>query len=87
MKPTKSYDGLSIYALLGYGQIKLTNIKKVNRVENSFQWGGGIAYPINSKFNFFTDYIMLYKGKGFGGRAQKQIVDVYSTTVGVNYAF
>ena len=80
-------QNVSLYALLGYGQIRLTDIKGSDRTQRSVQWGGGVEYRINSRLGVFTDAIRLYSDKGFGGRAQERTVNVTTIMTGVKYVF
>jgi len=87
LKGSYPIQNVSLYALLGYGQIRLTDIKGSDRTQRSVQWGGGIEYRINSRLGVFADAIRLYSDKGFGGRAQERTVNVTTIMTGVTYAF
>jgi len=89
VKPTYSIYNISAYALLGYGQVKLTNIPigDVDRAESSFQWGLGASYMITKNISFFIDYINMYEDKGFDYRAKDANIKVDAWTVGFTYKF
>jgi len=80
-------DKLSLYGLLGYGKVKLTNIKGADRYEKGIQWGAGLSYKMSDHISGFMDYIRIYGGNGFGGRAKVRYDHVDSVSVGVSYAF
>jgi len=82
-----SFEKFSIYTLLGYGRVYVNKIKGAKRYEDSPQYGVGISYDIASKISIFSDYLHLYSGNGFKGRAQKVNVDAKSLIIGVKYAF
>ena len=79
----------NIYTLLGYGDVKLTNLPRGNvaRSEDGFQYGVGIDYEINKKVSIFSNFLYLYKEKGFNYLARQENIDVTSLSIGVNYHF
>ncbi|MDD3591913.1 MAG: porin family protein [Sulfurovum sp.] len=85
LKPMYPIGGLTIYGLLGYGQVTLDDEKAYS--ESGFQWGVGGAYSINDTIGFFVDYTRLYDGKGFDTIWGDQDVVVDSVNVGVTYEF
>jgi opacity protein-like surface antigen len=87
LKPQYSYESYVFYALLGYGEVSLSDIKGADRSEDGFEWGVGMAYGINKNISLFIDYISAYNDKGFGGRATDRDVSVDSISLGVNYEF
>jgi opacity protein-like surface antigen len=88
-KPSYSYNKVTAYALLGYGEVKLTNIPlgDVDRAEDGFQWGAGVAYEINENLLLFVDYIVFYDNKGFDYRATNADIKVDALSTGVSYRF
>ncbi|MDQ7084055.1 MAG: porin family protein [Sulfurovum sp.] len=82
-------DNISVYGLMGYGEVKLTNIPidDVDRAESGFQWGGGISYMIGDSFEVFVDYIFLYSGTGFDFLALQDEQDASMLTLGLSYKF
>jgi len=89
LKPSYSYKNMTAYALLGYGEVKLTNIPlgDVDRAEDSFQWGVGAAYDMNEDISLFADYVVFYNDKGFDYRATNANIKVDALTMGLNYRF
>ena len=89
LKPSVSIKKASIYALLGYGRVEITNIPQgdVNRAEIGFEWGGGVEYLVSNHISIFSDYILMYQGDGFDylGTNNKQKADMFS--IGFNYHF
>ncbi len=73
LKPTISLDNLVLYGLLGYGEVKLTNIPlgpgSADRAESGFQWGVGAEYRVSKDISIFVDYVRFYDDKGFDYRA------------------
>ena len=87
LKVSYPWERLSLYALLGYGEVSLTHIKGAKRAERGFQWGAGISYKLSDHFDLFTDYTRLYGGKGFSGRARKKETHADLIMMGVTYVF
>ena len=89
VKPIYPFDNISIYALIGYGEIGLTNVPigDVDRSQSSFQWGGGIAYMIGDSFEAFVDYLFLYDGTGFDYLAMQSDQSATQITLGLSYKF
>jgi len=89
LKPSYTYNSISAYALLGYGEVRLTNmpLNDVARAEQSFQWGLGLSYKINDSFSIFADYVNLYQAKGFDYRSVNSDIRVDAITVGITYNF
>jgi opacity protein-like surface antigen len=77
----------NIYALLGYGGVKLDDLVLGDAYEDGFQWGLGANYNINENFSVFADYVSLYDDTGFDYRAQLHNIDADTWTVGVSYKF
>ncbi len=89
IKPTYSIDDITLYALLGYGEVSLTNIPEgdVDRGEEGFQWGMGISYSICESWSIFADYMSLYSGEGFDHLAVNNDNDAALISVGISYRF
>lgn len=85
LKPMYPIGGLTIYGLLGYGQVTLDDGEAYS--ESGFQWGIGAAYNINDTIGVFVDYTRLYDDKGFDMIWGDQDVVVDAVNVGVTYAF
>lgn len=89
LKPQYKIDDFTAYALLGYGEVKLTNIPQggVDRAEAGFQWGVGVNYDVSENSSLFLDYITMYKGKGFDYIAINRNIKADAITFGMTYTF
>ncbi|MDQ7047656.1 MAG: porin family protein [Sulfurovum sp.] len=89
LKPQYKLEKFSAYALLGYGEVALTNIPQggVDRAEAGFQWGLGLSYDITNNISVFADYTNLYEGKGFNYIATNSDITVDAATLGFLYKF
>jgi opacity protein-like surface antigen len=89
LKPMYPIGDLNLYALLGYGQVELTNIPigDVDRSEDGFQWGLGAEYIFADNISAFVDYVSLYDDKGFDYRAQNSDIVSDVWTFGISYRF
>ena len=93
LKPTYTLYDFSLYGLVGYGEVKLTNIpyskkhSEADRAEDGFQWGVGVAYNIDDIVSIYVDYINAYDGKGFDYRAQDAQIRSDLWTFGIAYIF
>jgi opacity protein-like surface antigen len=85
LKPQLNLAGLGLYALIGYGQVKIEDATDAF-TENTFQYGVGTSFDI-SEVTMFVDYRRLYDGEGFAELTRTQDVAVNSFTVGLNYEF
>lgn len=86
-KPMYSFDSLTLYGLLGYGEIILEDLDGGDSTEGGFQWGAGVSYAFTEEISLFVDYVMLYDDKGFDNRAVNEDIDADTWTVGVSYKF
>jgi opacity protein-like surface antigen len=89
LKPSYTMGDIGVYALLGYGEVALTNIPvgDVTRGEAGFQWGVGVSYALSETFGLFADYTSLYSGDGFDYLATANSHEATLTNVGVSYRF
>ena len=93
MKPMYAFSDLSVYVLLGYGEVTLTDLPhpnnsgSVDRAEDGFQWGLGASYTFIDNVSVFIDYVRVYDDKGFDYRAQKSDINSDLWTLGVSYKF
>lgn len=94
VKPIYPIDntGLSVYALLGYGQsvldISLTGMGGEKIKDESFQWGLGFSYSIDSHVDLFADYSVSFDKDGFDDMPNDAIsVKVDAYTFGLSYKF
>jgi len=88
-KPLYPIGNLSLYGLVGYGQVKLTNIPQgdVDRSETALQWGGGVSYTIGNTLSVFGDYVSMYSGEGFDFLAASSTHKGELITIGLSYRF
>ena len=89
LKPQYKIDDFKAYALLGYGEVKLTNIPQnsADRAEAGFQWGVGMAYDVSKNISLFLDYTNMYEGKGFDYLAVNRNIKADAITFGMTYTF
>ncbi len=93
LKPMYAVESFNVYALLGYGQVELTNIPlggagiSADRAESGFQWGLGASYDVTESTAIFVDYVRFYDDKGFDHRASTADVASDAWTLGVSYRF
>ena len=93
LKPMYAFDDFSVYALLGYAEVTLTDLPhpstpgSVDRAEDGFQWGLGASYTFMDDFSVFVDYVKVYDDQGFDYRAQKADIASDLWTLGVTYKF
>jgi opacity protein-like surface antigen len=89
LKPQYKINNVSLYALLGYGEVKLTNMANdgVDRAEDGFQWGLGLAYDVTEHISMYVDYLNMYDDKGFNYRATNQDIKADAFTLGITYTF
>ena len=87
LKPMYPMGELTLYGLLGYGQVTF-DIEKVGDLsESGFQWGLGASYAVNENVGLFVDYTRLYDDVGFDGTILQGDIVVDSISVGVTYKF
>jgi len=93
LKPMYPIDDFSVYALLGYGEVGLTNIPlggagiSADRAESGFQWGLGAGYAFSEDISVFVDYVRMYDDTGFDKRAQDANIVADAWTFGISYKF
>jgi len=93
VKPMYTFDDITVYGLLGYGEVTLTDLPhptsggSVDRAEDGFQWGLGAAYAFTENISVFADYVKVYDDKGFDYRAQLVDIDSDLWTLGITYKF
>jgi len=88
LKPMYPIGGLTLYGLLGYGQVTFDHESWEGDKESGFQWGLGASYAVNDNIGAFVDYTRLYDDEGFSGCfcvIENVVVD--SINVGVTYKF
>lgn len=91
LKPQYPMGALSVYALLGYGQVSVdyTNEGGYEGDQNSFQWGIGGAYSLTDSVDVFVDYTQFYNDSSFDDQLllSPNDYDINGLTFGVNYRF
>ena len=87
LKASYPVSDMQVYALLGYGQLELTNIAGSDRVEKSLQYGLGMSYKVSDNVELFTDWLRAYDDKGFDGRAKNDDISIDLVSMGVTYKF
>ncbi|RLA69444.1 MAG: porin family protein [Epsilonproteobacteria bacterium] len=87
LKPMYPIGDFSIYGLLGYGGVMLSDIRNGDAYENGFQYGLGASYNITETVSIFADYVWLYDDTGLDYVAISNDVDANVWTLGVSYKF
>lgn len=85
LKPMYPLGAISLYGLLGYGQVDHDNGGSLS--ESGFQWGIGANYEVVENIGVFVDYTSLYDDTGFDGELPNQDVLADSINVGFTYKF
>lgn len=87
-------EELDVYALLGYGNVTLSNTNGDFLDENDFQWGLGASYAFTENFSIFADYVQLCNADDseswdeFGYIGEENWDDtVYTINIGLTYKF
>lgn len=91
LKPHHEVDGVDLYALLGYGQTKITyvgsyTILNDTTTQNDWMYGFGLSYQLNSFWSVYGDMVRLIDKStvlSSGPYAAKAIM----STIGFNYQF
>ncbi len=89
LKPMYSSGKVTIYGLLGLGQVKLEDDSFASdNSESSFQWGLGLSFAGGEHLNIFMDYTRFYDDAGgFGNNASEIDFVVDSFNFGLAYKF
>ncbi|MGW8168649.1 MAG: outer membrane beta-barrel protein [Sulfurovaceae bacterium] len=91
IKPMYPFGNANIYALLGYGKVKLDNNNGTSWDDNSFQWGIGASYAFNEHLSVFVDGVRWYHDTisevivPDGGNPVDR--KIYAFSVGLTYTF
>ena len=85
LKPQYTFDQVTVYGLLGYGEVTLDTGTSYS--ENGFQWGLGASFAATESVDIFVDYTKLYDDTGFDTYTANNDIIFDSVTVGVNYKF
>lgn len=87
VKPMYPIGDFSIYGLLGYGGVMLSDVRNGDAYDSGFQYGLGAAYNVTENISVFADYVWLYDDTGFDYVALTNDVDANVWTLGVSYKF
>ena len=88
-------EELDLYALLGYGNVTLSDSGGDWFDENSFQWGIGASYALTDNLSLFADYVNMYSDSDHWTEPAAQgfyydygvDTDIYTVNVGLTYKF
>ncbi len=82
-------EKFSVYALLGYGETKLTIVDTTADLNNegSFQWGIGAGFKITDNFSVFADYVDMYNTDTHNTDTSLREWSIDSISIGANYQF
>ena len=78
---------VTLYALLGYGGVMLSDLRGGDAYEDGFQWGLGASYDVTERISVFVDYVSLYDDTGFDYVGIRDSWDSDTWTLGVSYKF
>lgn len=91
LKPMYPVGGLTLYGLLGYGQVTFDREDDdgfPKGEESGFQWGVGASYAMTDKLEIFVDYVKLFDDEGFTEcLCGVEEVDADSINLGFTYKF
>jgi len=85
LKPMYPFGGISLYGLLGYGQIDYDGGQSLS--ESGFQWGIGASYEVAENIGVFVDYTNFYDDTGFDGHFPNQDILADAINIGFTYKF
>jgi len=85
LKPQYAFEQVTVYGLLGYGEVTLDN--GTSHSEDGFQWGLGASFSATENIDVFVDYTRLYDDNGFDTFTANNDIIFDSVNVGVNYKF
>ena len=91
-------EAFTVYGLLGYGNVTLSNDGGDFLDESGFQWGAGASYAFTDNLSFFVDYVELYNDEyeyeyeyvdeGRNGRYEWwDDTKIYTVNMGLTYKF
>jgi len=87
VKPSYPIGDFSLYVLLGYGGVQLSDIRGGDAYEDGFQWGLGVSYSVTDRVSVFVDYVSMYDDTGFDYVGTRDSWDADAWTLGVSYRF
>ena len=87
-------DALDVYALLGYGNVTLSDEFGDWLNEDGFQWGLGASYEFTNNLSVFADYVQIQDDADFSevygeGWFKKDflVYTIYTVNIGLSYRF
>ena len=89
IKPQYRINKIRLYGMLGYGEVKLSNLEDdgIDRAESGLQLGLGVSYAYLPHVEFYVDFETIYSGEGFGRAGTDNTYNANSFNVGVAYRF
>jgi opacity protein-like surface antigen len=91
LKPMLPMENFILYGLIGYGQVKMTNLPggagTADRSESGLQWGAGVSYRASKNLSISVDYVRFYDDTGFDYRGTTANVVADAWTLSVSYKF
>jgi opacity protein-like surface antigen len=87
LKPAYPVGDFSLYALLGYGGIEISDLRGGDAYADGFQWGVGASYAMTNRLSLFVDYLVLYDDTGFDYVGTQDSWDANNWTFGFTYSF
>jgi len=85
LKPMYPIGGLTLYGLLGYGEVTVDDAWGENS-ESDFQWGIGASYAATENVSIFVDYTVLYDDSGFDSIVLGDY-QIDAINIGITYTF
>jgi len=88
-------EEFTVYGLLGYGNVTLSDNGDDWLDENGFQWGVGASYAITDHLSIFADYVSLLSGNdtsvsyttSYSTIKYTSTDDIYAINIGLTYKF
>ncbi len=91
LKPMLPVENFVLYGLIGYGEVKMTNLPggvgTADRSESGLQWGAGVSYRASENVSTSVDYVRFYDDTGFDYRGTTANVVADAWTLSVSYKF
>lgn len=89
IKPQYRINKIRLYGMLGYGEVKLSNLENdgIDRAESGLQFGLGVSYAYLPHVEFYVDFETIYSGEGFGRAGTDNTYNANSFNIGVAYRF
>lgn len=87
LKPQYTFDPVTIYGLVGYGQFTLAHDNDADVSVAGLQWGAGASVSIIDNLDIFVDYTRLHDDVGIDTYIPTNDMIVGTINVGLNYNF